>query len=260
MALQRQRAGQWQSVSLPAGEWAVDVVEVDALPDAATFDLANAAQRNLLRKRWRRHTTRRHPPHGVSRCGSWRQGKATEIQTLLPDLYAVASDAERLAALYAVHSALTPQALREWTQQAQALSPALAEDPALLNLMILAYAQLRDLPATESNAKVLFANLADNLGMRAALALNAFRQHDHARAEAWLTKVEALAARIAPTGLMPRMRRYCAVLSTPLGTTGWNGCSGRRTRVFACSIPIVRRMAARPSTRTSSPSARRLAI
>ena len=208
VALQRQRAGQWQSVSLPAGEWAVDVVDVDAVADAATFDLANAAQReSRLRERWQQTFQLSTPSAawGIALLRELaRQGKATEIQTLLPDVFAVASAAERVAALYAVHTALTPQALQEWTRKAQASSATVANDPALGNLTMLAYAQLRDLPATESTAKALFSNHADNLwGMRAALALalNAFRQHDHAQADAWLAKAEALAARIAPTGL-----------------------------------------------------------
>ncbi|TXI79310.1 MAG: hypothetical protein E6Q42_01645, partial [Dechloromonas sp.] len=207
VALQRQREGQWQSVSLPAGEWAVDVVEVDALPDAATFDLANAAHReSQLRERWQQTYQLSMPSAawGIALMRELaRHGKATEIQTLLPDVFAVASEAERVAVLYAVHSALTPQALLEWTRKAQA-SATVANDPALVNLTILAYAQLRDLSATESTATALFSDQADNLwGMRAALALalNAFRQHDHAQAEAWLAKAEALAARIAPTGL-----------------------------------------------------------
>jgi CHAT domain-containing protein len=208
LALQRQRAGQWQSVTLPAGEWAVDVVDVDAQPGTATLDVSNAAQReSQLRERWRqaRQRSASSAAWGIALLRELaRHGNATDIQTLLPEVFADASEAERVAALYAVHSALTPQALRDWTQQAQASSPALASDPALVNLTILAYAQLRDLPATESNATALFEDQADSLwGMRAALALalNAFRQQDPAGAEAWLAKAEALAARIAPKGL-----------------------------------------------------------
>jgi len=103
VALQRQRAGQWQSVSLPAGEWAVDVVEVDALPDAATFDLANAARReSQLRERWQQTYQLSTPsaPWGIALLRELaRHGKATEIQILLPDVFAVASEAERVAAL-----------------------------------------------------------------------------------------------------------------------------------------------------------------
>lgn len=211
LPLRRRRSGQWQSVEMPAGEWAVDVIDphVDAasgLGNALTSDAT--LQTSFLQDRWNAAQSadpEAATPWAIALLRRWAQeGDIARIRTTLPTVFETATDIERIALLYAVQSGLGGQELLDWAQRMDGTSASSVPSAAINTLRVIAYAQLRDLVNAESSATDLFKAEQDNLwGARAALALalNAFRQRQPEQAEQWLTEAERLCARIAPKGI-----------------------------------------------------------